>query len=164
MFLKCFRLSPTFWVTDHSLPEMTSHIRTFASTKCYGILVSISPTFYEQLLRQNPFTKKLQIQIVSTQKLRKILSYEKAARKILVKLPPGRQIERLHRHLKVDMVRVDANMGVPDKEVAKLNHRSNLPLGLCWQHFIFFVTYKWDQSAREFVSNKHSYAQCNVTL
>jgi hypothetical protein len=28
--------------------------------------VSISPTFYEQLLCQNPFTKKLQIQIVST--------------------------------------------------------------------------------------------------
>jgi hypothetical protein len=26
--------------------------------------VSISPTFYEQLLRQNPFTKKLQTQIV----------------------------------------------------------------------------------------------------
>jgi len=34
-------------------------------------LVSISPTFYEQLLRQNPFAKKLQAQIVSTQKLRK---------------------------------------------------------------------------------------------
>jgi hypothetical protein len=30
------------------------------------ILVSISPTFYEQLLHQNPFTKKLQTQIVST--------------------------------------------------------------------------------------------------
>jgi len=28
-------------------------------------LVSISLTFYEQLLRQNPFTKKLQTQIVS---------------------------------------------------------------------------------------------------
>jgi hypothetical protein len=28
--------------------------------------VSISPTFYEQLLRQNPFAKKLQTQIVST--------------------------------------------------------------------------------------------------
>jgi hypothetical protein len=78
-----------------------------------------------------------------------------------VKLPPGRQIERLHRHLKVDMVRVDPDMGVPAKEVAKLNHRSNLPLVLCRQHFIFFVTYKWDQSAREFVSNKHSSAQCN---
>ena len=31
---------------------------------CY--LVSISPTFYEQLLRQNPFAKKLQTQIEST--------------------------------------------------------------------------------------------------
>ncbi len=27
--------------------------------------VSISPTFYQQLLRQNPFAKKLQTQIVS---------------------------------------------------------------------------------------------------
>jgi hypothetical protein len=30
------------------------------------VLVSISPTFYEQLLRQNPFGKQLQTQIVST--------------------------------------------------------------------------------------------------
>jgi hypothetical protein len=53
-------------------------------------LVSISPTFYEWLLQhQNPLTKKLQTQIVSTQKLRKKLLYEKAARKILVKLTPG---------------------------------------------------------------------------
>jgi hypothetical protein len=29
-------------------------------------LVSISPTFYEQLLRQNPIAKKLQTHIVST--------------------------------------------------------------------------------------------------
>jgi hypothetical protein len=29
-------------------------------------LVSISPTFYEQLLHQNPFAKKLETQIVST--------------------------------------------------------------------------------------------------
>jgi hypothetical protein len=33
-----------------------------------GYLVSISPTFYEQLLRQNPFAEKLQTQIVSTLK------------------------------------------------------------------------------------------------
>jgi hypothetical protein len=52
-------------------------------------LASISPTFYEHLLHQNPFTKKLQTQIVSTHKLRKKLSYEKAACKILVKLTPG---------------------------------------------------------------------------
>jgi hypothetical protein len=51
--------------------------------------VSISPTFYEQLLCQNPFAKKLQTQIVCAQKLRKKLSYEKASRKVLVKLTPG---------------------------------------------------------------------------
>jgi hypothetical protein len=50
--------------------------------------VSISPTFYEQLLRQNPFPKKLQTEIESTKKLRKKLSYEKAANKILAKLTP----------------------------------------------------------------------------
>jgi hypothetical protein len=48
--------------------------------------VSISPTFYGQLLCQNPFAKKLQTQIVSTEKLGKKLSYEKAVCKILVKL------------------------------------------------------------------------------
>jgi hypothetical protein len=48
--------------------------------------VSISPTFYEQLLRQNPFAKKLETQIVSTYRLRKELWYEKTARKILVNL------------------------------------------------------------------------------
>jgi hypothetical protein len=52
--------------------------------------VSILPTFYEQLLRQNPFAKKIQTQIVSTLKLCKKHSCKKAARKILVKLTPGR--------------------------------------------------------------------------
>jgi len=47
--------------------------------------VSISPTFYEQLLRKNPFAKKLVTQIVSTLRLYKELWYEKAAHKILVK-------------------------------------------------------------------------------
>jgi hypothetical protein len=51
-------------------------------------MVSISPTLYEQLLRQNPFAKKLQTQIVSTEKLFKKFSCEKAARKMLVKLTP----------------------------------------------------------------------------
>jgi hypothetical protein len=37
----------------------------------------------------NPFAKKLQTQIVSTLKLPKKLLYEKAARKILVKLTQG---------------------------------------------------------------------------
>ncbi len=54
--------------------------------------MSISPTFYEQLLRLNPFAKKLQTQIVSTEKLRKKLTYAKAARKILVKLTPGENV------------------------------------------------------------------------
>ena len=53
--------------------------------------MSISPTFYEQLLRQNSFDKKLQTQFLSTEKMRKKLSYEKAARKILVKLTPGQK-------------------------------------------------------------------------
>jgi hypothetical protein len=52
-------------------------------------LVSISPTLYEQLLRQNPFAKKLQTQIASKEKLRKKRSYKKAAHKILVKLTPS---------------------------------------------------------------------------
>jgi hypothetical protein len=55
--------------------------------------VSISPTFYEQLLHQNPFGKKLQTQTVSTQKLREKLSYEEAAHKILVKLT---QVTKVH--------------------------------------------------------------------
>ncbi len=50
--------------------------------------MSISPTLHERLLRQNPFAKKLQTQIVSTEKLFKKLSYEKATRKMLVKLTP----------------------------------------------------------------------------
>jgi hypothetical protein len=60
----------------------------FLFTPGMANLVSISLTFYEQLLCQNPFTKKLQTQIVSTLKLRKNLLYKKAARKILVKLTP----------------------------------------------------------------------------
>ena len=52
------------------------------------VLGSISPTFYEQLLRQNPCAKKVQTYNVSTKKLLKTLSYEKAARKMLMKLTP----------------------------------------------------------------------------
>jgi hypothetical protein len=51
--------------------------------------VSISPTFYEQLLRPNPFAKKLQTQIVSTKSCTKKHLYEKDAHKMLVKLTPG---------------------------------------------------------------------------
>jgi hypothetical protein len=43
----------------------------------------------KQLLCQNPFAKKLLTQIVSTEKLRKKLLYEKAAHKILVKVIPS---------------------------------------------------------------------------
>ena len=38
----------------------------FSDVKVGVDQVSISPTFYEQLLRQNPFAKKLQTQIIST--------------------------------------------------------------------------------------------------
>ena len=49
-------------------------------------LWSISPTFYKQLLRQYSCAKKIQTLAVSTKKLLKRLLYEKAARKMLVKL------------------------------------------------------------------------------
>ncbi len=48
--------------------------------------VSISPTFYEQLLRQNPFAKKLQTQILSTLKAAQKTFVQKSC---LVKLTPG---------------------------------------------------------------------------
>jgi hypothetical protein len=51
--------------------------------------VSISLIFYEQILRQNPFAKKLQPQIESTEELRKKLSYKKAAHTILVNMTPS---------------------------------------------------------------------------
>jgi hypothetical protein len=51
--------------------------------------VSISPTFYDQLLRQNPCTKKMTNPNCKHIKAVQKLSYEKAARKILVKLTPG---------------------------------------------------------------------------
>jgi hypothetical protein len=49
------------------------------------LLWSISSTFYKQLLRQ-----KLQSQIVTREKLRKTLSYEKVKRNMLMKLKPSR--------------------------------------------------------------------------
>jgi hypothetical protein len=51
--------------------------------------VLISQTFYEQLLRQNPFAKKITNPNCKHIKPRKKLLYKKAARKILVKLTPG---------------------------------------------------------------------------
>jgi hypothetical protein len=52
--------------------------------------VSISPTFYEQLLRQNPFCQKItNANCKYIKAVQKKLLYEKAAYKILVKLTPG---------------------------------------------------------------------------
>jgi hypothetical protein len=49
------------------LPLFYDQIYFCGSTKAALLhLVTISPTFYEQLLRQNPFAKKLETQIVST--------------------------------------------------------------------------------------------------
>ena len=50
---------------------------------------SISPMFYEQLLGQYSFAKRIQSQTVSTKKLLKTLAYEKAGGKMLLKLTPG---------------------------------------------------------------------------
>jgi len=51
--------------------------------------VSISSTFYAQLLQQYFCAKKLQSQNVTKEKLREALSYEKFAHKMFVKLTPG---------------------------------------------------------------------------
>ncbi len=48
--------------------------------------VSISSTYYEELLGQNSSAKKLQSQTVTREKLRKRLSYEKGLSKMLMKL------------------------------------------------------------------------------
>ncbi len=57
-------------------------------------LVSISPTFYEQLLRQKSFRQKITSpnckRIKAAQK--KTFAREKAAHKILVKLTPGTRL------------------------------------------------------------------------
>ncbi len=62
------RLSGALYVMARSCPySQTLDLgeKKLAGTKT-GDQVSISPTFYEQLLRQNPFAKKLETQIVST--------------------------------------------------------------------------------------------------
>jgi len=46
--------------------------------------MSISPTFFEQFLPQNYFVKKLQSQIVISEKLHQTVLYEKGARIMLV--------------------------------------------------------------------------------
>jgi hypothetical protein len=55
--------NPSYYEIEQ-LADFKSVIALSPGVKCS--LVSISPTFYEQLLRQNPFAKKLQTQIVST--------------------------------------------------------------------------------------------------
>jgi hypothetical protein len=50
---------------------------------------SISPTFYERICANILAPKRAQTYNVSTKKLRAKFSYEKAARKMLVKLTPG---------------------------------------------------------------------------
>jgi hypothetical protein len=47
-------------------PRQNGYEPSKSNARTRVIQVSISPTFYEQLLCQNPFTKKLQTQIVST--------------------------------------------------------------------------------------------------
>jgi len=47
-----------------------------------------APTFYKQLFHQYSFAKRLQSQTLIREKLRKTLSYEKPAIKMLVKLKP----------------------------------------------------------------------------
>ncbi len=53
---------------------------------------SISPTYYLQLLRRYFCAKKVQTLNLSTKKLCAKLSYEKAARKMLVKLTTGQHL------------------------------------------------------------------------
>ena len=53
------------------------------------MLVSISSTFYEQLLRQYPCAENLQSQTASTKILWRKIIGAKAAHKMLMKLTPG---------------------------------------------------------------------------
>jgi hypothetical protein len=54
------------------------------------VKLTISSTFYEQLLRGYSFAKKLQSQTVTREKLCESLSYEKVLSKMLVNLTPER--------------------------------------------------------------------------
>ena len=64
----------------------------YINAVAWHVLESISPTLYEQLFRQFTNAKKLQTQTVSTEKLRKTLSYQNSwsDHKMLVKLTPRR--------------------------------------------------------------------------
>ncbi len=66
------------------------NFQTNINQKREDVQVSISPTFYEQLLRQYSCSKKVQTYNVSTRELHVNISYEKVERKILVKLAAER--------------------------------------------------------------------------
>jgi hypothetical protein len=87
IFSISFTMSPTFFILTNTCTEIfiytiqgpvlqnykmigvkpsVTHWQIFLTVTLSADLVSISPTFYEQLLRQNPFAKKLQTQIVCT--------------------------------------------------------------------------------------------------
>jgi len=51
-------------------------------------LQSISPKFYEQILQQHSFAKKIQSQNEIREKLHQALLYEKGSSKMLIKLIP----------------------------------------------------------------------------
>ncbi len=57
-------INGVWWAVVNQLVEHLSNKGKSAASFSHQVL--ISPTFYEQLLRQNFFAKKLQTQIVST--------------------------------------------------------------------------------------------------
>ncbi len=67
--LKKYLQTEMFRKIERAFKNAGSFLMNLKRNRIYDISdnqVSISPTFYEQLLRQNPFAKKLQTQIVST--------------------------------------------------------------------------------------------------
>jgi hypothetical protein len=73
-------------------------------------LVSISLTFYEQLLCQCSWAKKLQSQTVTREKLCIIRMYEKVVHKMLIKLTPDKQCHIFFQFLKANFrIRMEKN-------------------------------------------------------
>jgi len=77
-----FMLNNVFQKDQHKYAGAKTALKMLAIL----IPVSMSPTFYEQLLCQYSFTEKLQSQTVGRKKLSKTLLYKKAAHKLLVNL------------------------------------------------------------------------------
>jgi len=77
LFLLLFLFSPSLLLSPF-LPLSSSPFYS-------SLLWSISPTFYEQLLRRYSFTKQLQSQYVSREMLRKALLFKKGTSKMLIK-------------------------------------------------------------------------------